>query len=104
MKFLIFQLIEVSKVPDVSKAADKVWGSPPAGVKALGGYTCLGLPYPGMPSNTILSIRVVEAESNESLSAVIYPVAVAGATVWTIPVMDLPLGGGVADMEKKLRS
>ena len=104
MKFLIFNLIDVPKVPDVSKAADDVWASPPADVKVLGGYTCLGLAYPGMPSNAIMSIRLVEAESNESLAAVLYPVAVAGATVWSTPVMDLPLGGGVADMEKKLRS
>lgn len=104
MKFLIFNLIEVPMVPDVSKAADKLWASPPADVKVLGGYTCLGLVYPGMPSNAIMSIRLVEAESNESLAAVLYPVMVAGATVWSTPVMDLPLGGGVADMEKKLRS
>jgi hypothetical protein len=102
MKIFVFQLIDVSKVPDVAKAGDKVWGSPPAGVKVLAGYTCQGLAYPGMPSNTIMSIRVVEAESNEALSAVIYPVFVAGATVWSTPVMDLP-GGAAADMEKKLR-
>ena len=74
----------------------------PQASKVLAGYTCQGLAYPGMPSNTIMSIRVVEAESNEALSAVIYPVFVAGATVWSTPVMDLP-GGAAADMEKKLR-
>lgn len=102
MKFIVFQLIDVSKVPDVAKAGDKVWGSPTAGLKVLAGYTCQGLAYPGMPSNTIMSIRIVEAESNEAISAAIYPVFVAGATVWTTPVMDLP-AGTAAEVDKKLR-
>ena len=102
MKFLVFQLMDVSKVPDVSKAGDKVWGSPPTGLKVLAGYTCQGLAYPGMPSNSVMSIRVIQAENNEALSAAIYPMSVAGATVWSTPAMDLP-AGSAADIEKKLR-
>jgi hypothetical protein len=99
---MVFQLIDMSKVTDVAKAGDKVWGSPPAGLKVLAGYTCQGLAYPGMPSNSIVSIRIVDAENNAALSSCIYPVLAAGATVWTTPVMDLP-AGTAADLDKKFR-
>jgi hypothetical protein len=102
MKLMVSTLMEVSKVPAVSKASDKIWANPPAGVKVLAGYTCQGLAFPDMPTNTILSIRLVEAESNEDVAAIIYPLAVAGATVWSTPILDLPQGG-VVDMEKKYR-
>lgn len=102
MRFLIFSLMDVSKVPDVSKASDKVWSKPPANVKILAAYTCQGLAFPNMPLHTILTIRAVEVESNETLSALIYPQSVAGATVWTTPAMDLPAGAAV-ELEKKFR-
>jgi hypothetical protein len=50
-------------------------------MKVLAGYTCQGLAYPGMPPNSLMSIRIVDVQSNEALSACIYPMFLAGATV-----------------------
>jgi len=102
MKFLIFAMTDVAKVAGVAQAADKVWASPPPGVKLLATYSCQGLAFPGVLPNTLVSIRVVEAESNEAIAAITWPIAVAGATVWNVPVLDLP-AVGVAEVEKKLR-
>ena len=102
MKFLTFIMMDVAKTAEVAQASDKVWASPPPGIKRLAGYVCQGIPFPGQPANTLVSIVISEAESNEAIAAVQWPVAIAGATVWSVPVMELPTAGA-AEVEKKLR-
>ena len=102
MKFLQFGMFDVAKAADVVQASDKVWASPPPGVKMLADYVCLGLAFPGHLPNTAVGVSVIEAESAEALLATIYPMALAGASVWNVPVMELPVGG-VAELEKKAR-
>ncbi len=102
MKFLRFAAINVAKAAEVAQASDKAWASPPPGVKLLAQYACQGMAYEGVPPNTLVVISVIEAESNEALAAVTWPVSLAGASLSTVPVLELPVVGA-AEVEKKLR-
>ena len=102
MNFIRFSMIESTKVAEFTKVSDKVWASPPKGIKPQAIYACLGIAFPNQPPNTIISINVLEAESAESLGAASYPLTLVGATVWAVPVLEVPVGG-VAQVEKKLR-
>lgn len=102
MKFLIFAMYDAAKTTEVAAASDKAWSSPPPGIKKLAFYTCLGMPFFGLPPNTLVAISVNEVESAEALAMVTYPLALAGATVHSVPVLDIPVGGS-AGVEKKLR-
>ncbi|MCK4698234.1 MAG: hypothetical protein KAT53_08025 [Dehalococcoidia bacterium] len=102
MKFLRFSMMDVDKVVQVVQASDKLWSSPPPGVKMLANYACLGIAFPGEPPNTIVSVSIVEAENAEAIGATSYPTALAGAAVWNVPVMEVPVAGA-AEVEKKLR-
>ena len=100
MKFITFNMFDVAKGAEIAQAADKVAKTP--GQKILAQYVCEGLAFPGQPPNTIVSIEIGEPESNEALAAAQYPVALAGATVWSVPVLEMPVAGAVAE-EKKYR-
>jgi hypothetical protein len=100
MKFLGVAMYDVAKAAEVAQAGDKVAKTP--GVKLLANYTCMGIVFPGQPPNTLISISVAEYESNEAMAARLYPVALAGATVWAVPVLDMAVGRGAAT-EKKYR-
>ena len=100
MKFITFYMFDVAKAAEVAQAGDKVAKTP--GQKILAQYVCEGLAFPGQPPNTIVNIAIGEVESNEALAAAQYPVALAGATVWSVPVLEMPVGGGAAE-EKKYR-
>jgi len=102
MKFVRFSVVDVAKMAETTKASDKVWASPPSGVKMDAFYACMGLAFPDQPPNTIVSISIVEADSAESLAAISYPPMQAGATIWAVPVIDVPVGG-TAEAEKKYR-
>jgi hypothetical protein len=95
-------MFDVAKAAEVAAASDKLEASPPRGIKTLASYVCQGIVFAGVPPNTLVSIDIVEAESNEALAAANYPLALAGASLWNVPVMELPVGG-VAKVEKKLR-
>lgn len=100
MKFLVFLAFDVAKTAEVAQAADKMQASPPMGTKLLAAYSCQGIPWPGASGQ--ISVAVFEAESNEALSAVLYPLALAGATVWSVPVLEIPVPGA-AEVERRLR-
>ena len=100
MKFLSFAMYDVAKTAEVAQFADKVAKTP--GHKVLASYTCMGLAFPGAPPNTLVTIEVVEYESPEAMAAVQYPAALAGATVWAVPVLEWTSGRGAAT-EKKYR-
>jgi hypothetical protein len=96
MKFLSFSMVDVAKAADIAQVSDKVWASPPPGIKALAAYTCQGIAFSGQPPNTLLTISVIEAESNEAMAEVDYPMALAGTNSWNVPVLELPVGGSAA--------
>ena len=100
MKFLIFTMFSPDKAAEVAPATDKAARTP--GIKTLAQYVCQGIPFPGVTPNTMVGIAVVEAESNDAISARVYPVMLAGATVWCVPVQEMATGGA-AKIEKKFR-
>ena len=102
MKFIRFVVMDSDKAAEVSKVSDKSMASPPPGYKVHAIYACQGIAYPGVPPNSIVAISVHEAESNESLSTTSYPLALAGATVWDVPVLEVAVTGAT-EVEKKLR-
>ncbi len=102
MKFLSFAMFDVAKAAEVAKVSDKVWASPPPGIKLLSAYVCQGKAFDGLPPNTLVSIDIIEAENNEALAAVNYPIALAGATIWNVPVLELS-ATGAAEVEKKMK-
>ncbi len=102
MKFLTLNLFDVAKTGEVAKASDKVWASPPAGTKMLASYVSLSPVFPNQPPNTMVGFNISEAESAEAMAAVHYPMMIAGVTIYSIPILDLPLVGA-ADAEKKYK-
>ena len=102
MKFMRFAMFDTNKTSEVAAASDKVWASPPAGIKILSSYVFQGIAFSGAPANMMVAIQIIEAESNEAMAATTYPIALAGATIWNVPVMELPVGGA-AEEEKKYR-
>ena len=104
MKFLLFAMWDAAKTAEVTQAADKVWASPPPGIKRLAHYICEGITFPGvlLPPNTLVSVGIIEADTNEAIAAASYPMVLAGVSVWHVPVLELPVAGA-AEVEKKLR-
>ena len=102
MKFIRFTMMDSTKVAEVSKVSDKAFASPPKGIKSQAIYACMGIVFPEQPTNTTISINVLEAESAEALATVSYPLTQVGVTVWAVPVLEVPVGG-VAQVEKKFR-
>ena len=100
MKFLGFTVFDVSKAAEVAQAGDKAAKTP--GHKVLAQYICQGIPFQGLPPNTLVVVHVADVESNEAIAASQYPVALAGATTWAVPVLEMRVGGA-ATAEKKYR-
>jgi hypothetical protein len=99
MKFITFAMYDVAKAAEVAQASDKVAKTP--GQKRLAQYVCLGIPFPGVfPPNTLTAITIREAESAEALAAVQYPLVLAGANIWSVPVLEFPVDGAVAEVKK----
>ena len=57
---------------------------------------------PAVTPHSMVVISIQEVESNEAMSTANYPVSLAGATTWNVPVLEMPVGGA-ADVEKKYR-
>lgn len=100
MKFLTFAACDVAKAAELAQAADKATKTP--GQKTIAQYVCQGIAFSGLPPNTLLAIVVVDAESNEALTAAQYPMGLAGISTWAVPVLEIPVGRGAA-AEKKYR-
>ena len=101
MKFMTFVMFDVAKAAEVAQAGDKTADMP--GTKTLAQYACQGIPFPHtIPPNAMVVIAINDAESNEAMSAANYPLGLAGATVWNVPVLEMPIGGA-AETEKKYR-
>jgi len=100
MKFLMFAMCDEAKVAELAQIADKVAKTP--GQKTIAQYACQGIPFAGLPPNTMLAITVIEADSNEALAATQYPMGLAGISTWAVPVLEIPVGR-VVTAEKKYR-
>jgi hypothetical protein len=102
MKFLLFDMLDPDKAADVAKAGDKAWGSAPGQIKLLARYACLGLAFPGQPEGKAVVVDLVEADTSDAILGITYPVSLAGAEMWAVPVHELPVAN-VADFEKSIR-
>jgi hypothetical protein len=100
MKFLVFSMFDVAKGAELAQLGDKLAKTP--GRKVLASYICMGQPFPGVPANTMVGISIADYESNEAMAAALYPMELAGATTWAVPVLEMPVGRG-APTEKKYR-
>jgi hypothetical protein len=97
MKFIMFTMSDVAKGAEVAQIGDKI---KTPGNKLLGWYVCGGKPFDGVPPNTMVAISIHEFENNEALAAVEYPLALTGATVWAVPVLEVPRGHAAAEVKK----
>jgi len=97
MRFMRFVMFDASKTHEVAAASDKVWKNPPAGIKILASYICLGLVFPGTQSTMMVAIQIIEAESTEAMAATTYPISLAGAMTWDVPLMELPVGASAEE-------
>lgn len=95
-------VIPADNVAAVAQANDKSLASPPPGYRRLAVYLCLAHPVSGLPSNTLVTTAIVEAESAEAIAAIFHPLQLAGALVNFVPVMELPVEPVLAEEEKKL--
>lgn len=102
MKFLTFVMCDSAKVAELAQASDKVQANPAPGSKTLAMYTCMGIPFAGAPPDSTVTVTIVDAESTEAMAANSYPLILAGASVWYVPVLEMPVGGA-AQEEKKYR-
>lgn len=100
MKFITFAMYDVAKAAEVAQVADKVAKTP--GHKTLAPYVCQGKPFDGVPPNTLVVIAITEAESNQAIAAVTYPLLLAGATLWSVPVLEMPVASAATE-ERKYR-
>lgn len=100
MKFITFAMFDVAKAAEVAQVVDKVAKTP--GQKTIAQYICQGIAFAGVPPNKMVTISVAEVESNEAIAASQYPLALAGAILWAVPVLEMPVAGAAAE-EKKYR-
>lgn len=96
MKIMCIGSYEVSKIMEVTQAADAVMANLPEGVKVLGRWG-LGAPLPGYPLGTGGMLTLVEAETTEALGMFLVPMCLAGLCWFPIPAIDLT---GVAETAK----
>ena len=92
MKFAVLSSTPVDKLIEVTQAADKVWSNPPAGLKPFAHYAFLGNAFP-RELNTAQAMVLVEAESSDAILAALFPITMAGCTMWCVPLADMPLAG-----------
>lgn len=102
MKFMIVTLFDVAKGAELAQISDKLSANPPPGTTTLASYFCQGIPFPGIPLNMGVTITIGEAESNEAIAAATWPLRLAGATVWHVPLLEMPVGG-IVEWERKFR-
>ena len=101
MKFVTFAMFPPDKAAEVAEAVDKAANTP--GIKRIAQYVFQGNPFPpAVPPNSMVAITISDAESNEALAAVNYPIGLAGAANWAVPVLEMP-ETGAAEEEKKYR-
>jgi hypothetical protein len=98
MKMAMFVMYDVSKSAEVAQASDQVQKTP--GYKRLATYLFQGIPFEGIPPNTAVGLSISEVDSNEVLLAVQYPLAIAGASTWNVPVFEVPLASAAKTEEK----
>jgi hypothetical protein len=101
MKFMSLVVYPVEKAAEVVAASDKVWASQPRESRPESIYVLMCVPF-DVPPNSLVSVTISESDSAETMAARVYPVMLAGATVNIIPLLEVPVTGGVK-AEKKYK-
>jgi hypothetical protein len=101
MKFMIMNVLPVSRAADVSAASDKVQREQPREGGPASGFLMMSVPF-DIPPNSMVTFSISEQDSAEDIAARVYPLMLAGADVSIIPLLEVPIGGSV-EAEKKYR-
>jgi hypothetical protein len=101
MKFMTLVFIPADKMAEVAAASDKVWAKAPRERRAQTTYMLMCNP-PDVPENCAVSFSINEGDDMEEIAASVYQMALAGAGVNIIPLLELP-GGGAAKVERKYK-
>ncbi len=98
-----FQENRVHIIADMATASDKIWSKPPKGVKKLAQYALLA-PLPVQDSGRGRVIALLDAESEYALQSIEYIVALTGANISAIPVLEMTVAPDMVKLEKQLKS
>ncbi len=101
MKFMIMNVLPVSKAADISAASDKVQREQPREGGPASGFLMMSVPF-DVPPNSMVTFSISESDSAEDMAARVYPLMLAGADINIIPLLEVPIGDQVA-VEKKYR-
>ena len=102
MKFMHFTIFPVEKGADVAAVSDKVWANVPQKNRPEANYLMLCIPQFNIPPNSLVVSTITEDDSAEAIAARVYPLSLAGATIHSVPLLDMPIVAG-AKTEKKYR-
>jgi len=102
MKFMSLAIYPVEKAAEVTAASDKVWANMPKQTRPEVHHVLMSVPQFNVPPNSIISITISEDNSAEKIVERVYPVMLAGATMQVVPLLEVPVTGGVK-VEKKYR-
>ena len=102
MKFLNFVVFHIDKLDEIVKVADNIVANPPEGYKNLAQYSCGSNPFPGieLPQGTVVSVSISECETADAILSLNYQLALAGATVHRVPVLEFTPGSVEEEVEK----
>ena len=94
MKFIGVTTYNIKDLAEVAKAADKLGKNPPEGYKLLAMYSCQAAPFSGMElqQGDMVTLSVVECDSDQAMAAANLEMTIAGATVNRIPVLQMSAG------------
>ena len=90
MKHIVFTTFGVADTEKMKLASTVVQADPPEGLKILNWYACQGIPHPDFPKDKMLSISVIEADSNEAIDALFTKIkGQNGTPVSCVPVLEI---------------
>lgn len=92
MKVALFTMFDVDKLGEMGKIGDSI---KVPGNRLEAWYAFQGIPFQGLPPHTVVTLSIHEVQGNADIMALEMPLARAGATVWAVPVMEIPRGGAV---------
>jgi len=101
MKFMSLVVYPIEKTAEIAAASDKAWAGVPRERRPESVYTLMCVPF-DVPPNSLVSVTISESDSAETMAARVYPLMLAGATVNIIPLLEVPVAGGVK-AEKKYK-
>jgi hypothetical protein len=97
-------MYDMSKADAVVKTADMIAAKPAIFGKLLAQYACLGIPFPGVPPESMVVICIHEAENQEQLASTGMAISSAGASIWFVPILEAPAGQASQVLEQLVKN